>query len=1854
MGALQDWIDQENNPAAPKGAQQAAKAGQGYSSGDPAYQNSAIGRWISDEQGGYTNNASAWYTGANTEDTSNGWDNGFREEAIKQYDQTLKEYAENPNAFNDWLNRRDATGVVTWGERRKEGDDSDEPMFGDVFNNGKRVANIYSDFKGPDADLMIADWMLDPKTKAKVFADPDRERWLGDEIESARQEQTDMLTRGKGAREFQTSVDEQQKELREGLGNEALIGGGSLLGGLLGAGVGTLIEPGGGTAVGFGIGATLFGGAAALNEDQITELASRAIVQSRMADEEFGSFQGFTTGLSGWAGVGMKLISPFSNTVEGIADAKYGRIGDQQEDFYAIDENGNRKASTFLQIADVAATVGDSLLQFSNPAGLAAYSVAMTGQIAGEVGTLASTGQTFDLRSGDFHEHEGFKENAAAWANVGIDAVQLGMARGITAAARDTRALFGAPREVETLRTPSMLSEAKASVQARLPRWAGGVREGEEAVTLGGSRYVVDKASGEAVYKGFSLASLAPSELTQRVAVSAKTRIKGVRQSPRAAEAELTGQRLKLEADDYYRSAVTLASGNGSRFATALLNGFGEGFEEAAQAMLEPISADANFNAQEVARSFFYGAAAGLGMGLGATIGNPDQSKKLYGRFLMKGLLSGDQMSEEQFRNLPLDQQKALAALDDADVEKTKAARDQLGKALSLKVMDSGAMGRYALTTGGASEFDKIAGKANPAQGSLLAIRPFFNGDVTDDQGNLDVNSAPSYTAEFSAWRATQEVRKNIEALNNHVASLQRSLTDLPAAEGLDEALLAERNLEESRLTEMLADAQAAIEHGLPFAQRLSDDFETLMATTDPEIADDLIDEMNDRLEAAYLMQPVDGVELEPTAARALRQAVSVLYGRDPNLEDGSFTELAPRINRAMTRDAMHGIISVHQSLIAAPNADHDGDNFRKRPDLLLDRKAHNRLRAGEQYLVYSQEDGNNTVSVKVAAPDADATMIDYVHRASTDPRDEVRDAANHHIDALMEIFWTRYSPVVDDNMALFGILESFRKDLLDGAPAARTIFLDALATRFASNIQEQVARYNGYAEWPWISQQITAKLDAVQRVYASTRPEYDYEPGELPGSATDSVQKAWIQQTFLAEAATNGETMQMVRAGGSDVRASQALHYSVYRALIEALDVKDTLAPELMQMLQRHQEGRSGGIVRSSLEDMLARNSTTARVYDDLQAALRESQVDLGPNSHHALLLLGMTKVQDFDFTDDGPVPVNRDITFAQYLLRRSVRIDRQTYAEQAERNEDVINRLDRLDALTRPRNNDGGHSTAAQEAMFEIVADVPLYQLLGDSAMFMGPSRTLRDLKLELSDLNRTSRLARFSTWQRKAPYFGRSERTNPPYSLSEVEGSNLHPYRVAVDLLEAVVNKAAPQRSERNERVFSQFETGWANLLGSLDDFASQLSAADRAEFDALPRSEQILEMVNTEPRLYRAAADMLTDAVKLGAFSRTDNDEVYAANWVVDMFGMEPAEAMMQYWRYTTLTDYIVSDPSNLEATADEITEQVEADLDAVKRGDNSARTYARLRTHSARLLYRVAATRNQVLLHTFLRELSEAKDLRRFQDEVLNDPRYLGNHAPITVFVDDVAESDQTFERRWQPSYPGAQQREAIRKFSEATTRYSEQIAAAKAVQASDTQIAAQIEAHLLSQQGLDVRVSDNGAYLANQLLRVVENAQTLWTSIGPTARDEATAAVQSGLLIRYNKGAADPALAPFGGARVLAEGGGTKTSIMRAVADVTAYHEDDVLSNPSLLAHRAMRIQLRNGAIVDWTLPETEGDAGKRGTALAFARMLKDPATAGFAKEVLGLSVRDKGPRDQLQTVTFRGGASMDLQPSLK
>ena len=535
-------------------------------------------------------------TGQNLDGMANGFNTEFLSTFVRNYNDSMSQGGDTLNWFRD---KKD--GIALW-------DDEEAGIkFGDVFQGGVKKENLYDTYGKEGADAIMRPMVMSATEQANGFSIDERRKENTDNAKVAREAGGGNDGRYyQQVKEFQSNVDREKDSWDQAETDTKTVAGGVIGGLVAGAGAGAVFG-GWGALPGAVIGAVTGGVGAFMNRDEIQDQAARVKVQSEMAAREGGDPARLSTTLKGWAGLAGNAMNPLSNVVHGAADTEvigWGKQGDGQSAYYEIDPTtGEQKRSGLWTAADLGATFVGGAGLFGSAAGRVAFTAQMGSQIGGSVGELAFTGgKTFDDSMGQydsiFLDEEGnfnLGSSAAGIGSIGVDALQLGLGRGIMKGA----AKMGAGQGTKAERALGALTGTKT-------------KYGDVEV-LDGMRFVVK--DGVAVSSRMAASALAPSEMMQY----ASTRLR--------AALSKRGTGTQLTADDLYRTAVS-AQQNAKLVPSMIVNAFGEGVEEGTQEALNSISHGHDVDWEAVTDAFQAGAAMGAGMTLGSRAGLLTQSQR--------------------------------------------------------------------------------------------------------------------------------------------------------------------------------------------------------------------------------------------------------------------------------------------------------------------------------------------------------------------------------------------------------------------------------------------------------------------------------------------------------------------------------------------------------------------------------------------------------------------------------------------------------------------------------------------------------------------------------------------------------------------------------------------------------------------------------------------------------------------------------------------------------------------------------------------------------------------------------------------------------------------------------------------------------------------------------------------------------------------------------------------------------------------------------------------------------------------------------------------------------------------------
>jgi len=1779
-----------SNPAGPRGLQQVSEQAHDVAAGAGPQSGSLIGQYAV-EGGSQVEAARSWYTGANMEGVSNGWDTGFMAEAFNQFDemQAQAKEQEDPELFADWFKRDDATGVVTW--------DDEERGYerGDVFNAGKKVGNVYKDFDERTANVMMAEFTLDRETKAKIFADPDRDRWLADEVGKVLDQNTEWAKNVGAVVEFEGNVDERQEGILEGKSEAGLVLAGGAGGTAVGAGIGSIV-PGVGTLVGSGVGFLFGAGSAYLNRDQLSEQMARAQEITSLAGKKYGEMEAFSVGLKEWSGVGMKLISPTSNLVQGLADSDRG---DGESGFYAVDENGQRTTSKAVRAADVGASLADAVLQFSNPLGVAAYMASTGGHVVGSAGFMASTGAGWNDRIGDFDDYEGGKEWAAAIGNVGIDVVQLGVAGAVVRAGAASRAAFGVSE-------PTVVGRAAAKAREKLMPWRDPSVRHE---TIQGMRFGIDDA-GTAISRRPTLELLAPSEAIRYVSTAWRAR-------SRVALGTKPGH------DDFYRAALETAGGN--RFSAAIVNGWAEGAEEGVQAVLEPVSFSADVDPWQVAESVLYGAASGMGMGLGAMAKQATTDQVLFSRAnALHQLRNGEELTKDAWKQIDADQRKRLAIASPEEARELADAMSVLQRKQSLNKAQTSTISAIALDDLNQSLFARDDANANPNRDNVLVLAGLTGDRVvaTDADGNvfLDSDVLPAHAGATSIYQALVNITNSQLAMATVAEDTERQIATLQAelarADG-DRA--AEIQAQLTELTDELELHERTAAIGNQLRRRLVEVYEQYRSGTDVAAREQAIDVFNQIIRNAFsgaemfdeVGNPLVGRDLE-----AARRSVEILVARHPEISGDSFMFVMPQASKAMSRANAHGTMQVHQSTLLAPGADHDGDtevsvNFARLGQAQIDA-----LRQGSQYIARAGDNITDDVSITFDPPDGEKLFVRKVSEGLNAPAVRTEwSVAQDVVQGLISELFDRYKAHLPLD-GLTQVLADFRTDLVDGNSDARANLTHALVRLSPAGFRAAAAANGNVPEMPWLQQRITLAWDRYLTSIAALSHDLEFTPKDVDADLTED--KAYLRANAQREAITDGQTAYLVTEGNNAVREGQKLHYSVFRAAVDM--ARGDMTTELFERFVRLYAELGSNMSQSELARVRGRNAIEKRVAYWLQDIADVAKAELGEDAPQALLLIANMQVADVRVDETGSASLyDGELSLLQLLLRKSVEIEKQQHRTALATDEEMQRKISRLERLSR-RDPNVGESVTPLLAFKEVFGSFQVHDLLGDSAKYLGPHLTVNQLVADLANRTPESRSDQLYRWKRKAPYVMHEHVGDAPYSIEDARSGNLSSYKILVDAIAASVNTTPRRLREDNERTLTAFKTGINNLRSMLEEFRdlNGETLGSTADIDVLRA------MLDTNPQVARLISDLIPDAAKLGAFAVVDGRPV-AARWVEEMLVMPADKAAVTYVVNVRIAEWNVLGGN--------------IDLDGEGTGREKGkshehpRSYHKIKSRMLQTFAHLAAQPDGIELDRLIMAMKSAPSVEALEEQLNNDPAWRGDRAELLAFVDDVAAYEADPRDVWSTNLPGTLQREAITAFADRTGVLSTAMAKFATQHATERTLLKAILAY-----DDDNTVDRDQASKYHKLLEMsIANRGWMSDHLGPAVRDRFTEKVQDGIIRMHDKGTADPAIAPFGEALVTTDEFGVKQSVFQSVDALTTLDVEDVLSNPTKLAEGPVRVGLPDGAslIVDFTTV--------RGAAIALA----DPALNAFAKQVLFPTARDVNAAGSLSTYLHVGDVGL-------
>ncbi len=1797
-----DYTSTIANPASPEGLKQVAA--QGYiASQETGPDGQKLQPWYGNS---YINAAQNWYGGRNVEGENNGWSTDFMSKAMDYYKDverrtsTTLDTLPNPtisyNMFDTTLpgNER-ATGVATWSDPRGRW------KVGDVFEDGKKRSNLYDSMDEATADLMLADFMFTGKEKADIFADSDIPSRLRREVSDKSAQMSQGAIDAESAYGFNAATQKRAEDIAANpLADPTTVLGGAAGGAALGAPIGAALTswlgPGAlvGGFVGGGIGGVIGGVGAWLNQDQIVEQVARSAEITNRALDKYDPLRASLLSMKEWSGVGMRTISPFSNVWQGSYDAlsEGGVVGDGRSEFYAVDRNGERKASGLIVAGDIAATVLDSVTQFAGAPGRIAYMGTMAAGATGGLGGALLTQGTFNMRTGQFDPFETPGEWIGGLGSPLIDVAQIGMAGAVTRAA------------TRFAREGQALGDAAAATVE---------------IERGGMRFVIDKATGRVVdHRTWTLGALAPSENIWQVPIRWRART----QALKAGNTVVNG-------DDLYRAATQITA-PASPWRGALVNGLAEGYEEAWQGILDPMSTGDQINGSEVFVQALYGAAGGIGMSAGALMQRTKQGPAFLAsatkqdienqaRFIHSWrndtVYSDDEWNSIK-ANLSLDDLRRMAAMDPQEAQEIGGVVRTLTDGLTFDNTHASVLGD-AFARAVTELLSSGLRNVNPNAEEALTILGFENNTLVSTSGQEYV--ARSNAAMMSAGQVERLLRKRVQAMKVQ----------------LDAATTPEMK------AEITARLRVATELHERFAQMIP-----ALRTPSIDQAKAVIAGMNELLTDAYdgQMKDAAGDLLPPEEQAYWSKVATLVLGRHPFLDSGSFAGFLPQVSFTMTLDNAVAAVGIHQGFLKPMQADHDGDrsttlNLAFLPDETIDQ-----LRKGlQQYAPVNGEDGA-MLTHGIDMPDGEniRTIVWAEELRKSSATDEHKAVASAVRDVQLWLLrrFADHSPEraragggyllqpgpVNPSGPLswdevMDLATEFADALAAGSPKAMPALRDALLNKLGPAVLGEMSTREPV-------------LLELQQYFATRFRDAGAELARLrltsstPTPILDQARPAdVVNQRGLSRSRAATVSQTLGNFGNNDpTRDAQMMWYSPFTRVLA--DVRDNgWTNRTVQEMARLFLLQTTGDTRTEEEKFLDKNPVQTRVLDWLDEIVRDisaSQVPefAGVPMHELRIILSMMQVPSVKVLDGEAVPdADNSLSLMQYLLRRSIEVETDILRNVP----DTDPRWKALSALRSLTYDNKPHSYTPKTAAIEMLRFLPVSQVVGaGDTGYLGSNTTLDQRITELSGLHPTLRKEAIHRLKTSPAYMREQHQGlgDPPYAFQDIfddEGVlRVNAYTLTVDALETAVNKLPTQHAMREEKTSKAFRSGLADLQNFMEAQRAMLLQQPGGARDYSPE-ELLTTIIEQRPELADMIVALIPEAALSGTFMVQDT-KVYAAKWLMDMLTTTDLKlAEKKYFVFRHLASFNMRGAAvDRDSIDDSLTG--EARKAAIQAAAGEVK-FDELTSRFEQTLFIAAEDPTGMLLSYMLQQMDEATSLEDLLTRINAVPALLSGRAELLGYLDDVALFEASPQDLWAMGLTSTQMYEALTRWSTRIKQMSDAAISAWTMDAADTVAVHDMLEYLRTGEAVGDAVKNVKLLQLARANRVMRP-----DSIGPTARTEFLRIAWDPFVHMEDKGAA-PEVARFVESILTSFSWGVQQGWEQAIDGVTQLQWQDVATNVTKLLEGPVRIMMPDGASMYLDMTDD----------LTVVKMLNDPSMRAFAKAVLFGTVRDVDQQNALQ-----------------
>jgi len=1802
--------------------------------------------------------AKSWYTGANTEGIDNGWNTDFYQRMYEQNSmwQEKAKAAERPSVFYDWLDPQknpEATGVATWGaapddEQAKQ---TGEMRFGDIFDNGRKVGNVYDDFSDDraTADVLMGEFFYEPEQKAEWFRQSNRQQIFAEENERRRQENTDRALYGRSAEAFNRNAEERERGIREGVGNEALwltnVAGGATAGAGAGALLTSWLGPGAllGGAIGGVVGGVAGGIGGWLNSDQQIEMAARSMEQADIANRTFDGdwLAKATMNVGEISAMGTRMLSPVSNIVQGLEDARLGKVGDGTSEFYATDEEGNRKITNWAKGADLAATLADGVLKWASPVGVWMDLATMGGISLGKVGEL-TTGTVFNDARGEFDKLENPAEWAGAVGSAGIDLVQLGVAGGFAKATRASREAFtGTSKVDDAAKATGMLSGTARNdvplLQRKIDEAYGKARgfdaKGAQVIESTGVRFFRDEA-GDVVGSRMALSMLAPSEWLRWIPAGYQARKLAAMDKGAVTREHLLKASTEL--------------GQNSMFRNAVLMGYSEGGEEFAQAWLEPMSTGDRATWGDAWEAYMYGAAGGAGMALGprSRVATSRQQLEMqaYVQHSMRTGAAPDQAQwKEMTKGWNAKDFERLARADDKEAAQANAVLKHIAGQQRQDNANGSSIGFFKTEAVKMDRFEALQKKAlEEGNGSLVLLGQTGEFLYTPN-GRTERAKFPANAGVSSITEAMNQLMLRFEGFTEQLktANVEQAQFEAQVAKDPNDQT-AKDNLQAANAR--IADLTNQIKVGRIVRDEMRKFHDRALAGKDEAEVGKAVDQFNAMILRAHRGQFGIQKGVAPTAQEQeyIRRAVEVTLGRHPYQDRGSFAVVIPQASLELTRMNAQGTMYVPQGMLKALGADHDGDTTIPQHDVYFTSDELARLRAGDQYMEPVTDPDTKKVSykVRVDAPDTEwqtaATFHDYTRARGSRLDMTVKAAMGKLTNQIQAEFGQSTGGPLPDG-ALTQLLTEFRLAVYAGNVEARETLVESMMNLdYPAFRDHQNPDYVPNVQWLW--SKINESFDMLQKDLAHGRTT---EKTAVPISEQKEKAETILRDEIAKVDAANASANLGVIGASDAVRGAQWLHYSaLYRSLVEVSGTPgDMMTPDQQRDMMTLFNELGSGQQMTDMEKITGANAIEERVYFWLQK-MANGVKDTSRTTPEVMLLMANMSVPSVELVTGTTNQYTVDegsITLLQLLLRRSVDISMQQN-DAAAADSDIAKKHKRLRKLTYRDPDPSKRSDTPSLALLEVLGNRPLYELLGKSSAFISPHITLNQLVESQRGLSSDDRSDQINLMKHVPAYIkdrGR-EFKDPPWPHTALAGKSpqdvpISAYALVVDALQAAGNSYFTKMKSRNQTVQDNFIAGLTGIQKLLQAFRLQNDEALSKNNTEVTNLQILRAILATDPGLAQKISTIIPDAAALGVFQVHEDGRVTASRWVEQMLIEENVEraAAMYYFNIKIAEWQVLAgtvDRNMLKELRDKDREKAEEKLGRpLKKGEEVESTFAledirgridpdRLTSRFHQIMYELASQNDSIQLMRFLQAMDSASSIEKMFEQINEaEVGWLGNQQELLPWYDDVSDFQVNPEDTW-TIQQGATFREDIAKWSKAM-----QVRGNIAV---EQQIAHSHDLNLIKAMQAFVRKGEDkhsAKEMYGLLKLTLKNRQMFPDYEGQAVRNQLLELQQVGLAQVQNKGVADDKAAPFGNVAITLDSMGYSNAARQEMAALTSEDVEDFQTNVTQAVFGPIRLGFADGsyATLDLSTPEKALD------------MLAHPLLNGLARAVLFQTVRD-------------------------